>query len=137
MLCVSQQELCSLWCELQRHRPELLNILEGVLVHTVSNLQDSIRERDNLEQALRRSLPPSSHCPPQIQANTHSFCPVDATLNIQTIVLSFINSFNFNLLCFRRESEHDQVVRSIYEEMENQIREEKDKHLAQVQMCAI
>ncbi|XP_053175499.1 EF-hand calcium-binding domain-containing protein 4A [Scomber japonicus] len=80
----NQQELCSLWCELQRHRPELLNILEGVLVHTVSNLQDSIRERDNLEQALRR-----------------------------------------------RESEHDQVVRSIYEEMENQIREEKDKHLAQ------
>ena len=55
MLCVSQQELCSLWCELQKDRPELLSVLEGVLVHAVSNLQDSVRERDSLEQALRRS----------------------------------------------------------------------------------
>lgn len=79
-----QQMFCSLWCELQRERPELLSILEGVLIHAVSHLQDSIRERDSLEQALRR-----------------------------------------------RESEHDQVVRSIYEEMEGQIREEREKHLAQ------
>ncbi|XP_028441317.1 EF-hand calcium-binding domain-containing protein 4A isoform X2 [Perca flavescens] len=79
-----QQELSSLWCELQRDRPELLSILDGVLIHAVSRLQDSIRERDSLEQALRR-----------------------------------------------RESEHDQVVRSIYEEMENQIREEREKHLSQ------
>ncbi|XP_040893374.1 EF-hand calcium-binding domain-containing protein 4A isoform X2 [Toxotes jaculatrix] len=79
-----QQEICSLWCELQRDRPELLSVLEGVLIHTVSHLQDSIRERDSLEQALRR-----------------------------------------------RESEHDQVVRSIYEEMENQLREETQKHVAQ------
>ncbi|XP_044050483.1 EF-hand calcium-binding domain-containing protein 4A isoform X4 [Siniperca chuatsi] len=78
-----QQEFCSLWCELQRDRPELLSVLEGVLIHAVSHLQDSIRERDSLEQALRR-----------------------------------------------RESEHDQVVRSIYEEMENQIREEREKGLA-------
>ncbi|XP_054632947.1 EF-hand calcium-binding domain-containing protein 4A isoform X2 [Dunckerocampus dactyliophorus] len=80
----SQQELCSLWCELQREHPELLSLLEGILLHAVTHLQDSIRERDSLEQALRR-----------------------------------------------RESEHDQVVRSIYEEMDNQIREEKDKRLAQ------
>ncbi|XP_039989653.1 EF-hand calcium-binding domain-containing protein 4A [Xiphias gladius] len=79
-----QQELCSLWCELQRDRPELLSVLEGVLIHAVSHLQDSFKERDSLEQALRR-----------------------------------------------RESEHDQVVRSIYEEMENQLREERQKHLAQ------
>ncbi|XP_034032270.1 EF-hand calcium-binding domain-containing protein 4A [Thalassophryne amazonica] len=79
-----QQELCSLWCELQRERPELLSILEGILVHAVSQLQDSIRERDSLEQALRR-----------------------------------------------REGEHDQVVRSLYEEMESQVREEKEKRLAQ------
>ncbi|XP_071353767.1 EF-hand calcium-binding domain-containing protein 4A isoform X2 [Trachinotus anak] len=79
-----QQELCSLWCELQRDRPELLSVLEGVLIHAVSHLQDSIRERDNLEQALRR-----------------------------------------------RETEHDQVVRSIYEDMENQLREERQKHCAQ------
>ncbi|XP_069564426.1 EF-hand calcium-binding domain-containing protein 4A isoform X1 [Brachyistius frenatus] len=79
-----QQELCSLWCELKKDRPELLSALEGVLVHAVSHLQDTIRERDSLEQVLRR-----------------------------------------------RESEHDQVVRSVYEEMENQIREEREKRLAQ------
>ncbi|XP_031721189.1 EF-hand calcium-binding domain-containing protein 4A [Anarrhichthys ocellatus] len=79
-----QQELSSLWCELQRDRPELLSVLDGVLIHAVSHLQDSIRERDSLEQALRR-----------------------------------------------RESEHDEVVLSIYEEMENQIREEREKRVAQ------
>ncbi|XP_024912359.1 EF-hand calcium-binding domain-containing protein 4A isoform X2 [Cynoglossus semilaevis] len=80
----NQQDVCSLWCELQRDRPELLSVLEGVLVHTVSRLQDAIRERDSLEQAL----------------------------------------------C-RRENEHDQVVRSIYEDMESQLREEKQKQHAQ------
>uniref|UniRef100_A0A3Q2CP44 Calcium release activated channel regulator 2B n=1 Tax=Cyprinodon variegatus TaxID=28743 RepID=A0A3Q2CP44_CYPVA len=80
-----QQELFSLWNDLQRDSPELLNAMEALLVHAVSHLQDAIRERDTLEQALRR-----------------------------------------------RESEHDQVVRSIYEEMESQIREEKEKWVAQV-----
>ncbi|XP_035520202.1 EF-hand calcium-binding domain-containing protein 4A isoform X1 [Morone saxatilis] len=79
-----QLELSSLWCDLQRDRPELVDALEGVLIQAVSHLQDSIRERDSLEQALRR-----------------------------------------------RESEHDQVIRSIYEEMESQIREEREKRLAQ------
>uniref|UniRef100_A0A4W5PWG0 Uncharacterized protein n=1 Tax=Hucho hucho TaxID=62062 RepID=A0A4W5PWG0_9TELE len=81
---VSQCELGTLWCELQRDRPEMLSILEDVLVHSVSHLQDSLRERDSLEQALRR-----------------------------------------------RESDHDRVVRSIYEEMESQNREEREKRLAQ------
>lgn len=36
------------------------------------------------------------------------------------------------ICCFRRESEHDQMVRSIYEEMENQIKEEHEKYLVQV-----
>ncbi|XP_037538879.1 EF-hand calcium-binding domain-containing protein 4A [Nematolebias whitei] len=81
-----QQELCSLWCELHRGRPDLLSVLEGVLLLAVSHLQDIIRERDNLEQALRR-----------------------------------------------RESEHDQMIRSVYEEMEIQVREEKEKRLAQEQ----
>uniref|UniRef100_A0A3P9P500 Calcium release activated channel regulator 2B n=1 Tax=Poecilia reticulata TaxID=8081 RepID=A0A3P9P500_POERE len=80
----SMQELFTLWCELQRDSPELLSALESLLVHAVSNLQDAIRERDTLEQAL-----------------------------------------------IRRESEHDKMVRSIYEEMENQIREEKEKWAAQ------
>uniref|UniRef100_A0AAQ5YE74 EF-hand domain-containing protein n=1 Tax=Amphiprion ocellaris TaxID=80972 RepID=A0AAQ5YE74_AMPOC len=79
-----QQELRSLWCDLQRDRPELLSVLEGVLVQAVSHLQDALRERDSMEQALRR-----------------------------------------------RESEHDQVVRSIYEDMETQIREEREKYVAQ------
>uniref|UniRef100_A0A3Q1EU45 small monomeric GTPase n=1 Tax=Acanthochromis polyacanthus TaxID=80966 RepID=A0A3Q1EU45_9TELE len=79
-----QQELRSLWCDLQRDRPELLSVLEGVLVQAVSHLQDALRERDSMEQALRR-----------------------------------------------RESEHDQVVRSIYEDMETQIKEEREKYVAQ------
>ncbi|CDQ92182.1 unnamed protein product [Oncorhynchus mykiss] len=79
-----QCELGTLWCALQRDRPELLSILEDVLVHSVSHLQDSLRERDSLELALRR-----------------------------------------------RESDHDRVVRSIYEEMESQNREEREKRLAQ------
>ncbi|XP_054895056.1 EF-hand calcium-binding domain-containing protein 4A isoform X3 [Poeciliopsis prolifica] len=79
-----QQELFTLWCDLQRDSPELLSALESLLVHAVSNLQDAIKERNTLEQAL-----------------------------------------------LRRESEHDKMVRSIYEEMESQIREEKEKWAAQ------
>ncbi|MED6266476.1 hypothetical protein CHARACLAT_002539 [Characodon lateralis] len=79
-----RQELFSLWSELQRDSPEVLSAMEALLVHAVSHLQDAIRERDCLEQALRR-----------------------------------------------RESEHDTMVRSIYEEMESQIREEKEKWVAQ------
>lgn len=60
VLCVSQQELSTLWCELQRDRPEMLTFLEGILVHAVSHLQDTIKERDNLEQALRRLHLPSN-----------------------------------------------------------------------------
>uniref|UniRef100_A0A3Q4ABM6 EF-hand domain-containing protein n=1 Tax=Mola mola TaxID=94237 RepID=A0A3Q4ABM6_MOLML len=82
-----QQAFSALWCDLQKERPELLSVLEGILIHAVSHLQDSIRERDCLEQALRRS-----------------------------------------------HSEHDQVVRSIYEEMESQIREEREKRLTQESM---
>lgn len=64
-VCVSsQREFISLWHELQNDRPELLGVLEGILVHAVSQLQDCIRERESLEQALRRfCLPPS--CPPR------------------------------------------------------------------------
>ncbi|XP_056138445.1 EF-hand calcium-binding domain-containing protein 4A [Lampris incognitus] len=79
-----QWELCSLWCELQRERPELISVLEDILYHSASHLQDTLRERESLEQALRR-----------------------------------------------RENEHDQAVRSLYEEMESQVREEKEKQLAQ------
>lgn len=117
MCCVSQQELCCTWCELQRDQPELLGVLEGVLVHAVSNLQDSNRERDSLEQALRRLVP--------------SLCLLYKH-GLQTRS-KFLNLFHFDFLSVRRDIEHDQVVRSIYEEMENQMREEREKRLSQVQ----
>ncbi|KAJ8251979.1 hypothetical protein COCON_G00212910 [Conger conger] len=79
-----QWELRAVWCGLKRERPELLCVLEDLLSHTISHLQDALQERDSLEQALRR-----------------------------------------------RECDHDQVVRSIYEEMDSQIREERAKQLAQ------
>ncbi|XP_043083774.1 EF-hand calcium-binding domain-containing protein 4A isoform X2 [Puntigrus tetrazona] len=78
-----QWELSSLWCELQRDKPELLGVLEEVLSYTVSHLQDALKERDNLERALRR-----------------------------------------------REEDHDRVVRSMYEDMESQLKEERDKRQA-------
>lgn len=79
-------EVSSLCCELQRERPQLLAVLEDVLGHTVAHLQDTSKERDNLEQALHR-----------------------------------------------RESEHDRIVQSIYEEMENQSKEEREKQHSQNQ----
>ncbi|XP_036391188.1 EF-hand calcium-binding domain-containing protein 4A [Megalops cyprinoides] len=79
-----QWELRALWCSLQREHPELLHVLEELLSQTVSHLQDTLREKDSLEQALHR-----------------------------------------------RENDHDQVMQSIYEEMESQIREEREKRLAQ------
>ncbi|XP_065133538.1 EF-hand calcium-binding domain-containing protein 4A isoform X2 [Paramisgurnus dabryanus] len=78
-----QRELCSLWCELRRDKPELLSALEEVLSYTVSHLQDALKERDNLEQTLRR-----------------------------------------------REEDHDQVVRSMFEDMESQLKEEREKRQA-------
>ncbi|KAM9495480.1 EF-hand calcium-binding domain-containing protein 4A isoform 1-T1 [Clarias gariepinus] len=78
-----QWELCSLWCDLQKDRPEMLNVLEEILSHAVAHLQDALRERDNLEETLRR-----------------------------------------------REEDHDRVVRSLYEDLENQLREEREKRLA-------
>ena len=68
---VSQWEVSSLWCELQRERPELLTVLDNILAHAVAVVQDSTKEKDSLEQALRRFLlapdwlhvPGSAACP--------------------------------------------------------------------------
>uniref|UniRef100_A0A3B3ZT55 EF-hand domain-containing protein n=1 Tax=Periophthalmus magnuspinnatus TaxID=409849 RepID=A0A3B3ZT55_9GOBI len=84
----SHAELCSLWCELEKDSPALLALLEEVLAQALSDLQDSIREKDSLEQALHR-----------------------------------------------REAEHDQMIRSLYEEMENQIKEERDKQADSCNRC--
>lgn len=118
LLCVSQEEFCSLWYDLQKDKPELLGFLEGILVHAVSHLQDSVRERESLEQALRRCQSAQ-----------------DSTCCEMFIFDSKFSAFNF-LSPFRRENDHDQIVRSIYEEMESQIREEREKWQSQVQMCA-
>ncbi|XP_028823316.1 EF-hand calcium-binding domain-containing protein 4A-like isoform X1 [Denticeps clupeoides] len=79
-----QWELCDLWVQLQTERPQMLNALEELLTHVLTHLQDSLRERESLEQALRR-----------------------------------------------REYDHDRVVRSIYEDMEHQIKEEREKRATQ------
>ncbi|KAL0968848.1 hypothetical protein UPYG_G00272660 [Umbra pygmaea] len=47
-------ELCRLWCDLHKERPELLSLLEEVLLQAVYQLQDSLSERHSLEQALHR-----------------------------------------------------------------------------------
>ncbi|KAL2093767.1 hypothetical protein ACEWY4_011079 [Coilia grayii] len=86
-LFTDQWELCSLWGELHRERPELLGMLKEVLSHAVTHLHDSLKERDSLEQAMRR-----------------------------------------------KEHEHHREVRSIYEDMESQIKEERDKRIAQDSM---
>ncbi|CAL1595731.1 unnamed protein product [Knipowitschia caucasica] len=77
-------ELCGLWTQLEADSPALASLLEEVLAHVLVRLQDSIRDRDSLEQALRR-----------------------------------------------RETEHDEMIRSVYEETENQMREEREKHAAE------
>lgn len=123
-LCVSSQRAFNyLWNELQKDRPELLSVLEGILIHAVSQLKDCIRERDSLEQALRRCCPPPGS-PPHPPDDTAEFC-------------LYVHSSVFSVFCSRRESEHDKMVRSIYEETESQIREEREKRSTQVQIRLI
>lgn len=55
-------------------------------------------------------------------------------IHMMTCLSSALPCSFIRVFCSRRESEHDQIVRSIYEDVESQIREEREKHSTQVWM---
>ncbi|KFV67031.1 EF-hand calcium-binding domain-containing protein 4A, partial [Dryobates pubescens] len=78
------RELRELWARLRRERPELLAGFEEFLGRVASYIQEVNRERETMEQALKR-----------------------------------------------KESDHDREVRCLYEEMEQQIKAERERLICQ------
>lgn len=81
------------------------------------------------------SVPFTGLRPGARQSGTSSteVCPPSRSWRCGRRYMRSVPTVSFLLFSLRRESEHDQVMRSIYEEMESQIREEREKWLTQVQ----
>ncbi|KTF80457.1 hypothetical protein cypCar_00030406 [Cyprinus carpio] len=137
-----QWELCNLWCELQRDKPELLGVLEEVLSYTVSHLQDALKERDNLEQALRRREEDHDRVDSTKQGDKKEQLlqelrmreqELEFTLTKQRELESRINSLSTDQTDTRGENRRLQNINQQLQDQLDQSREELQHALSQLQ----
>ncbi|MBN3317031.1 EFC4A protein, partial [Atractosteus spatula] len=130
---VDQEELRTLWAGLREERPELLLALQELLLRVSAHIQDTLRERDNLEQTLRRFAKTNKNNKINMEQNNKK---IYRHLQQRHIIILYIYIYCRQMEHYLetdslRECEHEQVVRSLYEEMETQMKEVKDKQLMQ------